>query len=401
MDLTFIINNWEFFLFILFLTLFLIYYRKNLDLVGLFPFFYMLLYKTTWGLKQMDSWSKKHPKVFLYLGYFSFFIGVIGLFFSLIFMVWQLFFIVENQLTSGGGFVLPLQTESGMQGSIPIFHVPFIYWIISLFVLAVVHEFAHGVIGQRFKIKVKSSGFAFAGVIAPILPAAFVEPDEESYKKAKKWQQISMLGAGSTSNLLFGLLFLLMLIFVASPLVDKTTQIESINFYGISEQSYLANYNISSGEILKVNDIEEKEEIIRYFSQLKPNENISMLINSDGKINEYSIVTFENDLDSQRGMIGIIGIDIVTTNKDGFWYLGSICEVFAILLFWLSLLNIGIGIMNLLPLWITDGGKILYTLLSYKLSNEMSGIISSFISLFTFIIIIFSLWPSLLYSIFL
>ena len=81
-----------------------------------------------------------------------------------------------------------------MEGPVPVFYVPFWYWLIALFILAVVHEFAHGVIGERWGVRIKSSGFAFLGILAPIMPAAFVEPNEEDLAKKKWWQKIAVFG---------------------------------------------------------------------------------------------------------------------------------------------------------------------------------------------------------------
>ena len=60
---------------------------------------------------------------------------------------------------------------------------------------------------KRFNIKIKSSGFAFFGIFLPLIPAAFVEPDEKQLKKSKFFEKVSLLGAGSTSNFIFGIIF--------------------------------------------------------------------------------------------------------------------------------------------------------------------------------------------------
>ncbi len=396
MSLNFITANWEFFVFILLLSLFLIYKKKNLVLQGSFPIFYILMYRTKLGLDKMRKWSDKHPRTFLYLAYLSIFVGVLGMFFILILMFWQLFYIVSNDIGAGGGFVLPIKTEKGLESAVPVFYVPFLYWILAILVLAIVHEFAHGVIAERFKIRIKSSGFAFFGILAPILPAAFVEPDEKSLESKPKWQQIAVLGAGSTSNFIFGFLFLLMWIFLAVPFVENTTQIESIKFSSVMNGSSLEYYNISSGEILEFNGISDKNEIMLNFRNLSVNQSIELKINSSGFVETYNVVTFENPMSSDRGMIGISGISTQTSNKLGWEWIGPIPVIIAQLLFWLWLLNIGIGLMNLLPIWITDGGKILLTMLQYKFSLQTSLSIYNFISLLSIVLIIFTLWPALL-----
>lgn len=392
--INFIQNNIEFFIFIIFLSIFLYLKRSKVEFQGS-PLLYMLLYKTTWGLKQMKSWSKQFPKTFLYLAYFCYFIGVVGMVAVLILTIWSLGFVLENNLSAGGGLVLPIQTENGLESTVPVFYVPFWYWIIALFILATVHEFAHGVIAQRFGVKIKSSGFAFLGILAPILPAAFVEPDEEQMKKKPKWQQISILGAGSASNFIFAFLFFLIMIFIGTPIVNSTMQIDSISFSSILNESSFNEYNISSGTIKSVNGIENKEEILNSFSNLEINETLDITLDDN---NTYQITTFEHNQDNSRGMVGISGLETTYGNVEGYEFLGDLPVLFERLLFYIFFLNFGIGLMNLLPLWITDGGKIFHILMSYKFKEKSALRIYNLVSWFCLILIIFSVKPSLLIS---
>mgnify|MGYP006270275847 CR=1 FL=1 len=399
MALEFIMNNLTFFIFVLVLTLFLIWKRKNLTLQGYFPFLYMLMYKTKLGLGKMKKWSDKHPRVFLYLAYLSTFIGLVGAVFIIIFLIWQLWFILVNNISTGGGLVLPIQTDSGLDGAIPIFYVPFWYWLIALFILAIVHEFAHGVIAERFKIKIKSSGFAFLGLLAPILPAAFVEPDEKQMSKKPRWQQIAVLGAGSTSNLLFGFLFLFMWIFMAGPVVDNTMQFGDISFNSVLNESSLNDYNVSSGSLVAFDGVTDKNLIIDELSNLSVNSTHNLTINSSGNVSSYLITTYPNSMDPSRGMIGISGLDVQLTNKPGFEFLGDIPIHFERLLFYIWFLNIAIGLMNLLPIWITDGGQIARVVFSGWMKKEENWLRAyHYVSLFSLLLIIFTVWPGTLIS---
>ncbi|MFW6285787.1 MAG: site-2 protease family protein [Nanoarchaeota archaeon] len=373
----------------------------------------MLMYKTTLGLKKMKSWSRDNPRLFLYLAYFSFFVGVVGLVFSFFFMFYQLYLILDWDLTTGGGLVLPIQTQSGTIAGIPVFAPPFVEWLIALAILVIVHEFAHGVIAQRFNIKIKSSGFAFGGLLVPILPAAFVEPDEKQLKKSKWWHQISVFGAGSTSNFIFGFLFLLIFLFVAIPFTTSTMQVDRVSFDGVMNDSSLFNYGIESGDILQINgrNISEYDFVVsngqgqgltdviflENFLTLKPNESFNLTIDNGNYTKVYNIDTFPREDFNESGMIGIWNVETHLESKEEYSYLGTFQLFFQRLLFWVVLLNIGIGLMNLLPLWITDGGQITRTLLFRYVKDEKKVYrylnIVCFISLITIILLI---WPSLL-----
>lgn len=398
MVLDFFINNLEFTIFVLFLTIFVIYKRKNLEIVGSFPIMYMMLYKTKLGLGAMKNWSQKHPNVFRYISYVSIFVGIVGMVLSFILMFYQLGIIVDQNLTAGGGFVLPIKTDGGLDSSVPIFYVPFWYWLIALFVLIVVHEFAHGVIAQRWGVKIKSSGFAFASLIVPIIPAAFVEPDEKQLNKKEWWQKIAVFGAGSLSNFIFGLLFLFLLVFAVNPVVDSTMEYDGIYFSDVMNQSGLTNYNISSGLLVGINGNNSIEGIETGIQNLSVNQSLDLSIKVDDNVETYSINTFAREDNSSMGMIGISGLEYNLVPKDDFEYLGDSVVIFSKLMSWLVLLNIAIGIMNLLPFWITDGGQIAYTLFRKYFNEKVSNILFNLISFVTLILIIFTLFPNLLFN---
>lgn len=410
MAFSFVASNIEFLLFIAFLSIFLLIKRKNLDVSGNFPIFYMMMYRTKLGLDKMDRWSKRHPRIFLYLAYLSIFIGVVGMVLMFGLMFWQLDFIVENKIENGGGLVLPIQTESGSLGGIPVVAPPFFEWLIALFILVIVHEFAHGVIAERFRIKIKSSGFAFLGILVPILPAAFVEPDEKSLAKKERWKQIAVFGAGSTSNFIFGFLFILILNFAAVPFVSSTMEVDRVSFDNVMNQSDLKQYNISSGEILAINgkDVSEYEFVLmnsvygdvvllNELANLSVNETINLTIKENEIINTYSVETFEREGLEGNGMIGISGFDVNIAPKDGSQFAGAFALLFQSVIYWTALLNIGIGMMNLLPLWITDGGQIARSLFEKYFKKNLANTLFNFVSFITLILLLLSLFPKVLF----
>lgn len=115
----------------------------------------------------------------------------------------------------------------GMESYFPPFY--FTYFIIALAIVAIVHEFSHGVFMNLFKVKIKSTGLVFLG---PIL-GAFVEEEKGSFNRKKKLEQMTVLGAGVFANILIALLFYLLYVgfffssFAASGFL--------INAYGMRE----------------------------------------------------------------------------------------------------------------------------------------------------------------------
>ena len=96
----------------------------------------------------------------------------------------------------------------------------FWHWIITILIVAGIHEFSHGIYARYHKIKIKSSGFAFLG---PIL-AAFVEPDEKQLKKKSKKAQLEVFSAGPFSNIITGFLLLLFIPLIFTPIGNAIAQ---------------------------------------------------------------------------------------------------------------------------------------------------------------------------------
>jgi len=136
----------------------------------------------------------------------------------------------------------------------------FTYWILIILVVAITHEFAHGVFARHFKIRVKATGFGFLG---PFL-AAFVEPDEKVMKKKSKRAQLSILGAGSFSNFIFAIIFLLVLQLFLIGCYEKvgvtgyTYVFDKINISNIEKidgYNFEEFLNLSNGELQNMTEL--------------------------------------------------------------------------------------------------------------------------------------------------
>jgi membrane-associated protease RseP (regulator of RpoE activity) len=390
--LSFFLNNIEFFLFVLFLIVFLFVKRKNLEIQGSFPFFYVLMYKAQWGISLMKSWAKKYPKTFMGFAKTSFWLGIVGVFVSFFLMLWQTIWIYNEKLEVGGGFLLPIKTDAGLNSVIPVFYVPFFEWIVALFLLVVVHEFAHGVVSKRFGIKVKSSGFAFLGIGIPFMPAAFVEPDEKQIKKATFFEKVGIYGAGSTSNFLFGIIFLILLLGFSQgfKLFDLETEFK---FNEVSNQSELLKYNITKGKIIQV---ENETNPILFFNEFKNTTTLNLTIINQNNLTQNVLINKFYEEKQNKSFIGINQIEVKTkaTNSPILFYIFS---KFIEVLKWTFLLNLLIGIANLLPIWITDGGQIFREIcLKYVKNKKTAYKIYNFVSILVLIMIIITLFPSLI-----
>ncbi|MBS3075215.1 site-2 protease family protein [Candidatus Pacearchaeota archaeon] len=193
-------------LFTLAVIIFLYRKRKNLKKEGI-----MYLYRTKVGIKLIDKIGSKYKKA---ISVFSF-LAVISGYLLMVTMIYFLgniiyIYVFRPEIVQAIKIppimpLVPYLPEAFKLSFLPPFY--FTYWIIAIAVIAVFHEFAHGIVARRYDIKVKTTGFGFLG---PFL-AAFVEPDEEEMNKKPKYQQISVLSAGTFTNLILAVIFFLIL----------------------------------------------------------------------------------------------------------------------------------------------------------------------------------------------
>ena len=334
--------------------------RKNLQKHGAFPFFYALLYRTKFGLRAMDKYAQKFGPFLRFLGYAGIVIGFLGMAFLAFTLVQNLIDIfTKPEAPPGVGLVLPIEAKG-------VVFVPFFYWIICIFIVALVHEYAHGVIARAHNIKVKSSGFGFLGVIIPLLPVAFVEPDEKKLGKRPHSQQLSVFAAGPFSNILLGLILLGFAAFAFSPLLDSMTELTGAKISGLTEGFPAASSGLAEGEVIKqIDDAEIKSvgEFSDYLREKKPGSTIDL----ETDRNSYSIRLAQSPLNESAGYLGVYvrqdtGIKESFIRKYGS-FMPNVILWLAGLLSWLIILNLGIGLFNLIPIGPIDGGRMMHLVL--------------------------------------
>mgnify|MGYP001571999002 CR=1 FL=1 len=119
----------------------------------------------------------------------------------------------------------------------------FTYFLVALAIVAVSHEFAHGIFARLWGIRVKTTGLAFFG---PFF-GAFVEPDEKQMAKAPKKHQLSILAAGTFANILMTILFgLLLWVFFAFSFAPGGVIFNAYaqSVVNVSDISHVENYSV-------------------------------------------------------------------------------------------------------------------------------------------------------------
>ncbi len=231
-------------------TAFLITHKKKLKTESKI----FLLYRTRAGIKTINWFSKKFSKLIDFLEPVSITYGFIAMVFSLYLLIQSMTILLfSTSIITKVPPLMPLIPYMPQMFNLPLPPFYFTYWLIVIAIIAVVHEFGHGIYAARHNIKIKSTGFGFLG---PFL-AAFVEPDEETMKRKTKRKQMAVVSAGSFSNILFAIIFLLILQLFFMGFYERdgvTGYIYSIEKLNISQIDKIGPYNFS--EFMSLNNSE-------------------------------------------------------------------------------------------------------------------------------------------------
>jgi membrane-associated protease RseP (regulator of RpoE activity) len=222
-------------LFVLFISFFLYIKRDNLKRDGI-----LFLYRTKWGIKLINRIGVKYQRTLKVLSYFSIVLGyflMAGMVYMFGRMVWLYMFTNITDTIK----IIPIAPlvpyiDKMVDIGLPPFY--FTYWIIILAVIAIVHEFSHGIFAIYNKVKIKTTGFGFFPYFLPIFPLAFVELDEKKMAKKSRFSQMAILSAGTFANVLTAIFFVIVLwIFFSLAFAPAGITFDSYSYSPVSISS--------------------------------------------------------------------------------------------------------------------------------------------------------------------
>ena len=420
-------------LFLIWIFFFLYRRKQHLKKEGI-----LTLYKTQLGVKFIEYIGNKYRKTLNVLQYVSIFVGFI-LMISILFLLGLTLYTYLKfpQITDTvkAPPILPLipyfPTIFGLEAFFP--QIYFIYWIIAIFIVAVVHEMSHGIFAKFHGVRIKSTGFAFMTWF-PLLFGAFVEQDDKQMLKKGKLAQMSILSAGVFANIITAGIFFIILWFLFllafSPAgiyiqgypfgdiqINEIKTINGIAFNGtfnnyldsdlieietqeskflipnkdfieqvsLIEQDpsldYLRGYydapairNQVSGAITKINDIQIKNSNDLSLILLNYNPGDEIIIETIDKngTQKYNLILTEHPIDKNKPFLGVYhqgpnqvsGFRKLLKNilffKDPSVYYAetnSYYIFFYYLVWWITIINLLVALVNMLPIGILDGGR--------------------------------------------
>ena len=251
------------------------------------------------------------------------------------------------------------------------------YFLLSIPIVLVIHEGAHGIVAALERIRIKTGGFA----IFIAMFAGFVEPDEEEFEKAKKISKLRVIGAGATSNVIFA--FVLGAILLTNPFFAMVLPEPLLStFYDLPEGVLVLSIIENSGAEkagLMANDIITSINDVRIYSavdfpSLSPGEIANVSVLRDGQPLDFGVEITPSPDDPERGLIGIMR-DNAFAYEPVMNFIEWNDPNVSMFLLWLWMISFFIGIINMLPLPILDGGKFIHTIIDKRISdNAVNGV---------------------------
>ncbi len=221
---------------------------------------------------------------------------------------------------------------------------------------------------------VEPTEFAELTVLIPVF-AGFVEPDEKEFDKAKKISRLRVIGAGATSNVIFA--FALGVILLTNPLFALILPEPFLEWFyeapdGVSIISIIEGSGAEKAGLQK-NDVIIGIEGVPIITpldfqkvDLKPGDTVTVTVKRDGQQLQFPVEIMSSPDDPDKGLVGIM--------RDNAFYkpVYNLIEwdpQVSMFLLWLWMISFFIGIINMLPLPILDGGKFIYTIIEKKASE--------------------------------
>ena len=307
-------------------------------------------------------------------------VGIFVAFGAMIFITWTLISTLPSVFETPAVSIIIPGVE--MPGS--SIYVPFLYGLIALATVLVVHEFSHGVQAVGEKIPIKSIGLLLFAVI----PGAFVEPDEDELKKAKKSSRLRVYAAGSVANMSLALIAIILVSLISAGIPHYFAE-DGIQVGRVVGDSPCDGI-LKEGMVLESIDnhtIKDSKSYVDIVSSYNPGDDVSIKTDQG----TYSIHLDKNPNNDSRGFFGIQAnkhFKLIDNSLGSIpWVLFEFLELFQ----WIFMLNLGIGLFNLLPLKPLDGGYMLEILLSYRLSEKYYKPIVNALSVVMAMIIIFTI----------
>lgn len=324
---------------------------------NVYPF--LIMWKTTKFNNFIDRLGTQYKSLWKVLGTVGVAMSVGALIYISYILVQNLYFLLFRP--ESGSPVTPLIPGVTLSLS---FNTLFFFGL-SIAIIIILHELAHGVMARAEGIAVKGTGL----LLLAIIPGAFVEPDEESLKKARRSSQTRVYAAGSATNIVLALFVLGIMVNVSSVLSLSYDQTPSGVLISEVRGASPADGILRTWDVIvningtTVNDTVSLSQVLR---STTPNSTVPMGLIRDGTSLSMNF-TLGYSSQTNSSYVGINTYNYYPPRQPlapiwgPFYFTGSLS--------WLYLLSLNIGLINLLPVPSLDGDRFFTLFAEFILRN--------------------------------
>jgi len=304
-------------------------------------------------------------------------------------------------------FILMLTTPVKAPGVMLVYPglipwLPIVPWLIAVGLLLIFHEFSHGILLRAQGLKIKSVG----AMVLFVLFGAFVEPDEKELETAPPSKRMRVYAVGSMANVLLAFASLGIILLLLSPKPGV--------YIWASAREYVDNFP-PGARLYSINGlpIETFDDYREAIGGLVPGERISAVVNgrevgatlweaSDNENEPCLPVVLASAPNSLNFLNPLYAIGAAMAELTGspifhhYIYQSAAPWWFIDILKWIFILNLGVGLFNMLPAVPLDGGYMLRSLLECRISKKSAKRIATVLSFIVLTLIIANLFPSFL-----
>ncbi|ADV65580.1 peptidase M50 [Desulfurococcus mucosus DSM 2162] len=246
--------------------------------------------------------------------------------------------------------------------------VDLLFFLASVSIAASLHEYLHAVFALRNGVPVKSYGV----MLLLILPLAYVEVDEEAFRKAGRGGRIGVLSAGVAVNLALAFASMLLLSAMSSPIGVLVTGVEEGSpAYEHGVQVYDVIVSVNGTPVRGIGDIP----VVRKLAKPTVLE-VAVWRSGSGIVN----LTIPIGVGDER-------IGVYLSPAPSTWLISSLGASAALAAYrftmWMWIVNFSLALLNAAPLFVTDGGRVIG-----ELAGEKWGRVINAASLLLFIAMI-------------
>lgn len=260
----------------------------------------------------------------------------------------------------------------GVAPIIPGITLPLAAGIIALAIILVIHEFSHGVLARKAKVRIKQIGILAFGFI-PV--GGFVEPDEKQVSKLKAMPQTKIFSAGIAAN------FVGMIVFGVLTYLLATYVVPGAYHYGIvvasTNPGYPAHGVIKNGSVVTAwngQPVGTISQLDSAAAQDRPNSTVTVSTAN----RTYTFTAVASPTTPSKGLIGV-NLEyspVITTPY------GKVVRFLLAVLSISALLNFLVAVVNLLPVPGFDGWRI------YKANIKSQKLVNFFGALIIILIVL-------------